>query len=139
MMPLTLTPTPAPTSTSTATSMAAQSSIHLHFYSRRLTVSACHLLFALRPMAKSLGIECLAARQLAALHHGGGESHCRQAEAPPPRTFAKLLQCRKFLSHVYKKFNACTFHILCAHSIAALYNGLNLFDWYVKNMLGEVL
>lgn len=38
----------------------------------------------------------------------------RRRQPHPPRTFAKLLQCRKFLSHVYKKFNACTFHILCS-------------------------
>lgn len=40
---------------------------------------------------------------------------CRRSRSRrQPRTFAKLLQCRKFLSHVYKKFNACTFHILCS-------------------------
>lgn len=91
--------------------MAAQSSIHLHFYSRRLTVSACHLLLCAATYAKS------SSRQGGGVAGGWSRSRSgrrRRRQPHPPRTFAKLLQCRKFLSHVYKKFNACTFHILCS-------------------------
>lgn len=123
MMPLTRTSTSSatttPTPTWTATSMAAQSSIHLHFYSRRLTVSACHLALCAAAYAKSSGIECpdpiyeyepTPAGNAPCRVGGSGTFISYLASC----TFAKLLQCRKFLSHVYKKFNACKFHILCS-------------------------
>ncbi|KAM8705601.1 hypothetical protein ACLKA7_009978 [Drosophila subpalustris] len=53
---------------------------------------------------------------------------------PHTSCLTKLLQCRKFLSHVYKKFNACTFHILCSlhHSMAQWVEAVH---FSIKNMV----
>lgn len=95
------------TSTATSTSMAAQSSIHLHFYSRRLTVSACHLLLCAAAYAKSSWQQRRDFRE-GGRHRGGrgrqvgrlqlqaeSESHVRQTVAMSQIFIARLQEIQR--------------------------------------------
>lgn len=89
-----------------ATSMAAQSSIHLHFYSHRLTVSACHLLLCAAAYAKSswqqrrdfreMGRQRGEGRQVGRLQlQAESESHVRQTVAMSQIFIARLQEIQR--------------------------------------------